>query len=38
MKCHELIPPAVLPDDIPPANMDYWELRGQSNDLGDALE
>ncbi|CAD6579016.1 MAG: hypothetical protein ASARMPRED_008926 [Alectoria sarmentosa] len=37
-KCQELTPPAVLLDDIPPANMDYWELRGQSNNLGDALE
>lgn len=37
-RCQELTPPAVLLDDIPPANMDYWELRGQSNNLGDALE
>lgn len=37
-KCQELTSPAVLPDNIPPANMDYWGLRGQSNDWGDALE
>ena len=28
----------VLPDDIPPAKMDCWELRGQSDELGDVLE
>lgn len=37
-KSHQITSPAVLPDGITLADMDYRELHGQPNDLGDAIE